>query len=115
MSVEVQTPLNIEVQEFTDDQRKAARDALFMWDALPCNPVAVAGALHRALLAENAVGRGTLDVATSPAAFLINWALQGIMLPQGNICLVDIDVLVKAVDGCRKRVEGTEYDNPRWH
>lgn len=105
-----QATLPVEIQTFTDAQRKSARDALFMWQSLPCNPTGVALALYNALSAELAATNRTS--AESPAAVLINWALQGMLLPQGNVCLVDIDVLVKAVDGCRERVKGTEYDHP---
>lgn len=108
MSVD-QTTLPIEVNQYTDDQLKSARDAILMWEAGPVNPCGVSGALNRAIIAE--VNRGPYPQMSDmgPAVTIINYSLQRIINPD-NTNIYDLSQLFDAIDACRARVAGTQYE-----
>jgi hypothetical protein len=106
--METQTTLNVEVSQYTDDQLKAARDAIMMWEAGPVNPCGVSGALNRAILAEFHATRQMED--SGPATVIINNALNNIINRQCGLSVYDLSTLFDAIDECRKRVAGTEYE-----
>ena len=96
------------INVFTEDQMKAARDAILMWEAGPVNPCGVSNALNRAILAEfHATGQ--MD-DSGPAVVLINFALQNIINRGHSFDLYSTDELINALDLCRSRVAGTKYE-----
>jgi hypothetical protein len=94
---------------YTVDQLKASKDAILMWEAGPVNPSGVSMALTRAIQAEFHATDQMEDMG--PAVVIINNALQNI-INRKNVCY-SYSELFDAIDACRARVTGTEYEWPQ--